>query len=324
VGTGSDKQVGYVDIKPYQAPARIADWIGLLQVNTLRGCVCWCVGLVCATGSYAQDAVGLQQRWAEHKQDIASSRFGKPLVLYSKQTGSTLTGDVYALVQQPFATVSASFQGIEQWCDILILHINVKNCVRRALGADNGLRLAVGRKFDQPLADAYLIDLSYQVHAQTADYLNLLLSAPAGPMGTKDYRIVLEAIAIDANSSFVHMSYSYAYGAAARTAVQLYLATIARDKVGFSVVGRNADGSPLYVRDMRGLLERNTMRYFLALETYLASLAVAREQQVEKRLRDWFDATEHYATQLHEVTLNDYLVMKRGELARQKATPRLN
>jgi hypothetical protein len=313
-----------MDITPYRVPLRVGTLIGQFQISVLCGLVCWCVGLAYATSSYAQDALAMQQRWAENKQAIASSRFGKPLVLYSKQTGAMLTGDVYALVKQPFATVSGSFQGIEQWCDILILHINVKNCVQRAMGASNGLQLAVGRKIDQPLADAYLIDLSYQVDAQTADYLNLRLSAAVGPMGTRDYRIVLEAIAIDAHSSFVHMSYSYAYGSAARTAIQLYLATIARDKVGFSVVGRNTDGSSVHVSDMRGLLERNTMRYFLAVEAYLASLSVPQDQQVETRLRVWFDATEQYATQLHEVTLNDYLVMKRGELARQKATARVH
>ena len=52
------------------------------------------------------------------------------------------------------------------------------------------------------------------------------------------------------------------------------LATLGRDKVGFSVVGRAADGRPVHVEGLRGAVERNTLRYYLAVESYLGALAL--------------------------------------------------
>ncbi|MCY1186091.1 hypothetical protein D9M73_269280 [compost metagenome] len=60
---------------------------------------------------------------------------------------------------------------------------------------------------------------------------------------------------------------------AARVAMQGYLATIGRDKVGFSIVGNNARGQPIHVGGTRGVIERNTMRYYLAIEAYLSALS---------------------------------------------------
>jgi hypothetical protein len=147
----------------------------------------------------------------------------------------------------------------------------------------------------------------------------VLLNADAGPLGTKNYRIVLEAIPLDANSTFVHLSYSYAYGMLGRVAMQSYLATIGRNKVGFSIIERKPDGTPVYVADVRGVIERNTMRYYLAIEAYLGAYALPVSEQAETRLRAWFDAVERYPRQLHELGRDEYLSMKRRELARQEA-----
>ena len=141
----------------------------------------------------------------------------------------------------------------------------------------------------------------------------MLLNADAGPLGTKDYRIVFEAIPIDAKSSFVHMSYAYRYGLAARLAMQGYLATIGRNKVGFSVTGREADGAPIYIGNVRGVVERNTMRYYLAIEAFLGAYALPTAQQPEQRRSDWFAAIERYPRQLHEMERADYMAMKRRE-----------
>ena len=46
-------------------------------------------------------------------------------------------------------------------------------------------------------------------------------------------------------------------------------------------------------------------------------MAVPGGQQVEKRLRDWFTATQRYALQLHEMSETEYLEMKRKEVARR-------
>ena len=279
----------------------------------------WVFGVASA---YAQNQAALQAKMVELREPLASSWFKRPLVLESTQAKEALTGEVFAIVAQPLALVQETFKRVEHWCDILILHLNVKQCVRETAGADKGLTVAIGRKYDQPLTDAYVIPFTHEVQASERDYLNVALRADQGPMGTKNYRIVLESIAIDANSSFIHMSYSYAYGAAAKTALQIYMATVGRAKVGFSIVGQSANGTPIYVGNLRGLMERNTMRYFLAIESYLGALKAPVDARAEKRLRDWFNATERYPRQLHELDLQEYLTMKHGELERQKLAER--
>jgi hypothetical protein len=106
---------------------------------------------------------------------------------------------------------------------------------------------------------------------------------------------------------------------AARLAMQGYLATIGRDKVGFSVVGRQADGQPQFIGSTRGVIERNTMRYYLAIEAYLGALGLPPAQQVEKRLADWHSGVERYPRQLRELERGEYLAMKREQVRQQQA-----
>ncbi len=268
--------------------------------------------VACTFGSTAdaQDAAAMRARYEAIRPALATSPFQRPLLLQSTQYDNTLQGDVLARVEQPFPAVQTDLQGTAHWCQILILHLNVKGC--HASG--NALGLVVGRKFEQPESDAYRLDFNYRAGPSSADYLQLQLDAADGPMGTSNYRITLEATALDEKSSFIHMSYSYRYGTAARLAMQGYLATLGRDKVGFTVTGQASDGNPVYVDGVRGVLERNTMRYYLAIEAYLASTGLSPGQQLEQRLAAWYDSTERYARQLHELGRDEYLAMKRKEV----------
>jgi hypothetical protein len=59
------------------------------------------------------------------------------------------------------------------------------------------------------------------------------------------------------------------------------------------------------------------MRYYLAVEAYLASLEAPASARTEKRLNDWFSAQERYPRQLgEEVSRSQYLAMKQREFAR--------
>ena len=102
---------------------------------------------------------------------------------------------------------------------------------------------------------------------------------------------------------------------AAKVALQTYLRTVGNQKVGFTVNGRGPDGRPVLVGGMRGALERNVMRYYLAIDAYLAALRAPPAERLEERLKEWFDATERYALQLHELDQDTYLEMKRRECA---------
>ncbi|MDF3031059.1 MAG: hypothetical protein K0R03_1617 [Moraxellaceae bacterium] len=278
-----------------------------------------CCALFCAPPVSADDAAALRARHAALRPQLANNPFNRPLHLESRQQDGTLQGDIYAQIAQPFAVAGPALQGTEQWCEILILHLNVKSC--RANGSRSGavLRLHIGRKFDQPLDDAYPVQFTYRVAASRPDYLRVVLDADKGPMNTHDYRIVLEAVPLDATRSFLHLSYSYAYGMSARVAMRGYLSTIGRNKVGFSIVKPKAKGRDKYIGGMRGVVERNTMRYYLAVEAYLGALSAPPGARVEKRLNDWFAANERYPLQLHEIGRAEYLAMKRKEIQRQQA-----
>jgi len=285
--------------------------------RALRRSAWWLVAALLLPGAaLAEDASALRAKHATLQEKYANNQFGRPLVLESTQTAGDLRGDVYTVVDHPFATVQQALQSIDHWCDILILHLNVKRC--RANGATKLLSLNVGRKFDQPIEDAYELEFMWRVAAATADYLNVQLSAEDGPLSTKNYRIQVEAIPIDAKRSVIHMSYAYGYGFAARMAMQTYLVTLGRNKVGFSITGRNAEGQPVHVAGVLGLLERNTMRYYLAIDAYLSAYALPPGEQFERRIRDWYASTERYAPQLHEMDQAEYLDMKRKEMRRQQ------
>jgi hypothetical protein len=64
---------------------------------------------------------------------------------------------------------------------------------------------------------------------------------------------------------------------ASKLALRAYLMTAGRDKVGFSVVKREANGQPQYVSGSRATVERNTMRYYLAIDAYLSGLEAPAE-----------------------------------------------
>lgn len=252
------------------------------------------------------------------REQLAHNAFDRPIHLASTENPGDVRGDIYALIEQPYVVVSAALRGVDNWCDVLILHQNVKSCrISRAGGADM-LNLHIGRKHYQPLADAQRIDFLFRVNAEAADYLQVLLNADEGPLGTRQYRIELEVADLDGQRSFLHLSYAYAYGMPARIAMRTYLETIGRNKVGFSIVETRADGAPVYIGGMRGIAERNTMRYYLAIEAYLGARSLPASQRLAKRLNDWHASVERYPRQLHELDRDEYIEMKRREVRRQR------
>ena len=282
----------------------------------LRG-LALAAGLASALGAadaQAQDAEALRAHHASLRPALAASPFKRPLLLQASNSSDTPHGDVYSIVDHGFPTVSGALQAADHWCDMLLLQFNVKRCAPGGRAPNEMLHVAIGRKAEQPAKDAYPVDFSYRVLATRPDYLAVQLSAADGPFGTSDYRLTLEAVPLDTAHSFVHLSYSYANGLAARLATQAYLATAGRHKVGFTITGRDSDGRPQYVKGMQGIAERNTMRYFLAVDAYLDTLDLPAAQQPEQRLKHWFTATERYPQQLHELQWPEYLAMKRREM----------
>ena len=275
-------------------------------------------GVALAQAPTASSATALQKRFSSLQHELAQSAFGPQLYLDSVQDSGDLSGDVYAIVDYPFSRVRGALDRPEDWCDVLILHLNVKQC-RAASGPPVApMVVYVGTKHAQSLATVPRIDFNFRVLMDSAQYLQIDLRADSGPLGTHDYRVMLEAIPLDSGRSFLHMKYSYSYGRLALLAMKGYLATLGKDKIGFTVVGRAADGRPVHVGGVRGVIERNAMRYYLAIDAYVRTFDLPAQQKLELRLRDWFAATERYAPQLHELTEREYLEMKRDEISRQQ------
>jgi len=284
----------------------------------LAGMVLFSAGSALAAVPDTQSPALLQAKYASLDEQLHHNAFRRALSLNSSESASDLKGDIHALVDYPFSTVSAALNDPAHWCDVLILHINTKYCHATTDTTRTVLAVKIGKKTPQPLKDAYPIEFSYRVAAATANYLEIQLSAPEGPLSTRNYRIQLKAVPVGNGQTFLHLTYSYDYGMAGRLAMQTYLATIGSGKVGFSLTGTQSGGQPEYIDGMRGVIERNTMRYYLAIDAYLGALAAPPPMQLQKRLHSWFSATEQYPRQLREVSRTAYFDMKRSETLRQQ------
>lgn len=272
-----------------------------------------------AVDTGAQSAASLLTKYGVLQDQLRTNQFQKPLYLDSSEKSDSVAGDMYALIDHPFATVSTALNVPTHWCGILILHFNTKYCRASRTGKTTILNVSIGKKYDQPLDEAYRVDFIYRVAIKNPSYLQVRLNAGKGPISTRNYSIIFEAIPLKNGRTFIHLAYSYAYGFTGKLAMQIYLNTIGSDKVGFTIVDKKSNEGVVYIDGMRGVVERNTMRYYLAIEAFLGALSAPPQAQFEKRLHDWFTAVERYPRQLREMEQNAYLDMKRKEYFRQQA-----
>jgi hypothetical protein len=271
--------------------------------------------LALAAPARSQDGQALRGRHAALRAQLADNPFGRPLHVESSHDAGEHKGAIYAVIEQPFERVSAALRRAAPWCDVLMVQANVKHCEASMSGAGT-LSLFVARRAADDPEQAYRVDFSYGVPRADADYLHVALDSPEGPFGTTDYRIRLEAAPLERQRTFMHLVYSYELHGAARFGMRVYLSSSGRDKVGFSVVDRTPEGRPVYVGGVRGVVERNTMRYYLALEAYLGTLDAPAAERTERRLRAFHAGLERYPRQLHELRLDEYLKIKRRDASR--------
>ena len=268
-----------------------------------------------------RSASALRARYVQLGPELRNSPFKRPIVLASAETSNQLSGDIFALIDHPFSTVNQTFNGATHWCDVLMLHINTKHCRANVSPTDSTLAVHIGKKDYQEIEQAFLVQFRQRVVSATADYLDVSLVAPKGPLGTSDYRIGLEAVALPGNQTFLHLTYAYRYGFTGELAMQVYLATLGSHKIGFTYAATQSSKEAVYIGGVRGVVERNTMRYYLAIDAYLEALSSPPSEQLEKRLQGWYTSTEQYPAQLHEVDRATYLDMKRREHTRLVSTP---
>jgi len=300
------------------------DFPSLVQTasRSLGGLICLLVicvtDVACAAAPNADPATALRERYASLEKQLRSNQFGLPLALESTETSDRVQGDIHAIVNYPLGMVGAGLGNPDHWCDVMLLHINTKYCHAVAGLSGTTLRVNVGTKNPEALADSKRIEFRFNVTVSTPDYFEVVLDAKEGPLGTSDYHIRLEAVALPQAKTFLHLTYSYTINLVGRVAVMSYLGTIGRNKVGFTSVGPQVGAQADYIGGVRGLVERNTMRYYLAIISFLEAVDLAPEVQLEHRLQSWFTAVERYPRQLHEMDRKEYLEMKRTEHLRQQ------
>jgi len=276
----------------------------MLAAMTRLLIACLCV-LGLAVPAAAADADALAARHAILAPAMAVSAFGRPLVVQSIEADGRMQGEATGELAYPFESVARRLATPGAWCDVIVLHVNVKGC---AAGADS-ITVYSGRKFYEPLGRTYAVHYTFRTAAARADYLRVELAADSGPLGTRDHAIVLEAMPMG-ERTFVALRYAFRPSAASRLATAAYLATLGSDKPGFTIVGRNGDGSPRWIGGVRGVVERNAMRYFLALDAWLATCDTPEADRPLVRFARMAALIGEYPVQLVEMPADEYVAMK--------------
>ncbi|RZK99606.1 MAG: hypothetical protein EOP36_18800 [Rubrivivax sp.] len=293
--------------------SRFFAWPALLLLGALSSMG----SLAQAQGASGSSAPELRAKFEQLAPLLKNNAFRRPLVIDSSESSGQVRGDVYAVVEHPFGKVQQALRDPARWCDVMILHPNTKQC-EPPLTGQSVLKVAIGKKLEQPAEDAYPLNLSYSLASSAPDYFQVQLRAAQGPLGTSNYRFVVEAVSLPNNRSFIHLSYSYASSMAGHLATKAYLATAGRSKVGFSRTGVDEQGNPVYIGGVRGAVERNAMRYYLAIDACLQALDTPGDQRFERRLERFLASMEQYPRQLHEMDGQTFLDIKRRQHARQR------
>ncbi len=272
-----------------------------------------CMTVPALAWSNVDGAGQLTHYYQQMQLETAESAFKLPLNIHSSEIDNRLSADVYGLISRPFDSVATALTNPASWCDFMPLNLNIKSCTSQQQTAGQTLlTFYAGRKYYEAPEAAYQLSYYYQLAAADSDYMKVILNAEQGPFGTNDYLIEVEAMPVGANT-FVRIHSSYQTSLRSRLGTQAYLSTLGRDKVGFSVQGKTAAGEPVFIRGIRGIIERNVMRYYLALKAFLDTAHLAYGERFESRINTWFDLSEKFTTQLHELERSEYLQAKRRE-----------
>jgi hypothetical protein len=260
-------------------------------------------------------AVSLGKRYREFQAEKQGRPADLPIQVISADREGVLEAKIYAVLPWDFASLAEILTSAENWCELVPVVFNVKACTLQEARNSTQLTFYVGRKFFEPPEKAYELKYDFSVKTLRDDYFHIALVAEEGPLGTRDYLLEVEAIRI-ADKTFLSVGTSYRSSMFSRLATRGYLATLGRDKIGFTVVGGDAD-NPEYIQGVRGIVERNAVRYYLALQVYLETRHLPPEGRFMAAAELWYDLTEQYHDQLYEMEKADYLDIKRRERIQQ-------
>lgn len=128
---------------------------------------------------------------------LERNSLGFPLFLESSEHDHRVTVDVYGVFDYPFNSVVDVVKVPANWCGMLFLHPNIKACTYSELQDEWLLTFHVGRKVYQSPEDAHQIIYHYRKVDQHPEYLEIILAADKGPLGTKDHLMKFEVLPLD-------------------------------------------------------------------------------------------------------------------------------
>jgi hypothetical protein len=258
-------------------------------------------------------AAALAARHIALADELARSPFSLPLVVRSRDEGAVAEGEIVGLVPHPYAAFAAAFAAPRAFCEVAVLHPNVKGCTPTRVNGEDRVALYAGRKHYEPVERVHVQEFVAATPQVSEHYLRIVLRAPDGPLDTRDYVFTLEAIPAG-EATFIAVRYAYRSSFASRAATAGYLATAGSGKTGFS---RTESGEP--ARGVRGVVERNAMRHYLALLAVLDTAAVPGPGRAVARLDRYYTLTDRFAAQLRELERTEYVTIKMREWAEQRA-----
>lgn len=260
------------------------------------------------------------QRFARYYHELQEAArhgpFGLPLQVRSEERESLVSAEIRGIVDHPFETLGATFVQPGSWCDFLFLNPNIKTCTFQGSAQDAHLTLYIGtRNYRSPEA-ATQQPYRFQVRSHQPQYAAISLGASEGLLGTRAHRFEFEAAGVS-GKTVVALRSSYEPSALSRLVTTVYLATLGRNKIGFSRQ-QSGDGTEAgYVRGVQGLIERSVMRYYLALNAFLDTHELPADGQIEARLTRTYDLMDRYPAQLRQMDKAEYLDIKRRERQNQ-------
>ena len=104
-------------------------------------------------------AIVLKAKYTELNQQLLNNQFQRELYLISSESQHDLKGEIYAVVDYPFPTVSNALSNADHWCDALILHIDIKYCHASGNEPNTVLKVNLGTKNEQALAQTYGVEI---------------------------------------------------------------------------------------------------------------------------------------------------------------------
>jgi hypothetical protein len=256
----------------------------------------------------------LLDKYHEIEKELERNSSTVPFYVKSSVNKKASQVDIYGIIKYPFDVVQKELLVPTNWCRIILAHPDVRACTYNEVNNTWLLNVYHADKFSEPLEDAYQMKFVYRVSKLQPVYFDIALIAQEGPSHTKDHQFGLEALPLKNNLTFIHLRYSFRYNAVGYFLMKIFGGT----KLGFSIIGTDSDGNPVYAEGLRGLVERDVVCHYLAILSYLDALEAPSDQQFERQTRRWYDLSALFKKQFYEMKREEYLKYKSQDLESQQ------